>query len=67
MHHDGECNTNGIVKTYTDLLEINAGAFFVKEFNIVNFDDSSAHVGNQNGGWGDIRDHKLCMSFVKKT
>lgn len=67
MHHEGECDTQGIVKSYQDLIEQNTGAFFVQEFKIVNMEDGSSHVGVQNGGWGDKRDHKLCESFVKKN
>ena len=66
MHHEGECNTEGIVKTYQDLLELNTGAFFVTKFDIANTEDGGAHAGVQNGGWGDKRDHELCESFVKK-
>ena len=67
MHHEGQCNTDGIVKTYNDLLELNRDAFFVKKFIIANKDDGAAHAGAQNGGWGDKRDHELCQSFVKKS
>ena len=66
MHHEGQCNTDGIVQTYKDLLENNKDALFVKKFTIANMEDGSAHSGVQNGGWGDKRDHELCLSFVKK-
>ena len=67
MHHDGQCNTEGIIQTYRDLLDLNKGAFFVKDFIVANKEDVTAHAGVQNGGWGDKRDHELCESFVKKT
>ena len=66
MHHEGQCNTDGIVQTYKDLLENNKDALFVKKFTIANMEDGPAHSGVQNGGWGDKRDHELCLSFVKK-
>ena len=66
MHHSGDCNTQQIVDTYKRLIDDNKDAFFAKELEISNIGDGNAHAGVQNGGWGDIRDHALCKSFVRK-
>ena len=45
------------------ILQNNKDFLFPDNVNVI--DDQSKHnTQKPNGGWGDVRDHELCLNFV---
>ena len=65
MHHKKDCNAQETIQRYKQLIQDNLEYMFPKKLEITNIEEGNAHTGMQNGGWGDPRDHTLCLSFVR--
>ncbi|XP_070541008.1 alpha-1,6-mannosyl-glycoprotein 2-beta-N-acetylglucosaminyltransferase-like [Ptychodera flava] len=69
IHHNGkQCNVAEKVKHIESVLEVNKQHLFPNELKLGQKTRTlSAKPSKPNGGWGDIRDHALCMSYGKKV
>eukprot|EP00118_Oscarella_pearsei_P016110 m.151087 g.151087 ORF g.151087 m.151087 type:complete len:492 (+) comp38568_c0_seq2:50-1525(+) len=75
VHHKSkgmatQCDASSIVARFRDVLQRNAAVLFPKE--LVNSGAShvqsfAAMTDKGYGGWGDIRDHQLCLSYTEKN
>lgn len=61
-----ECNSNNIVMNLRNQFDIaaRAGYFYPENINS-GFQFVPIFILKKNGGWGDERDHKLCMNITK--
>lgn len=63
LHHTKSCNSKDTLNKVKAIIERNKDFMFTDKLNIVA--QSSLPGGqNPNGGWGDVRDHELCLRFV---
>lgn len=61
MHHSNNCtDMSHVTKLKQDLMSINLYPDVIEVIDI----DSYNKVGSGWGGWGDPRDHTLCMSMI---
>ena len=67
MHKKGKnCNTQDKVKQLETLLTQNKRFLYPERLTILGYPRSLARMPKPNGGWGDIRDHELCLSFSQE-
>ncbi|XP_031561260.1 alpha-1,6-mannosyl-glycoprotein 2-beta-N-acetylglucosaminyltransferase-like [Actinia tenebrosa] len=63
-HKKKECNPDQTVSKFNSIIQDNADSFFPASLKVEHkFGEVSS--SQPNGGWGDTRDHDLCLSFVK--
>ncbi|XP_077992694.1 alpha-1,6-mannosyl-glycoprotein 2-beta-N-acetylglucosaminyltransferase-like [Glandiceps talaboti] len=69
IHHNGkQCNVEEKVKHIQSLLQQNHKYLFPQEWRLGQKTRTlTAKPSKPNGGWGDIRDHALCMTYGKKV
>ncbi|XP_002735827.1 alpha-1,6-mannosyl-glycoprotein 2-beta-N-acetylglucosaminyltransferase-like [Saccoglossus kowalevskii] len=69
VHHNGkQCNVADKVNHIKDILQKNSMFLFPKELHLGQKTKTmTAKPSKPNGGWGDIRDHALCMTYGKKV
>jgi len=48
------------------VLEREESNLFPESISVANFPYSPDRVPRANGGWGDLRDHSLCLNFSSK-
>ena len=64
MHHKGQnCNTMEQVNQIQGLLTRNKKYLFPAKVSILGYPRSLARLPKPNGGWGDLRDHEMCIAF----
>lgn len=64
LHHTKSCDSKDTLNKVKRIIENNKDFLFNK--NVIVLDDLSKHNAQKpNGGWGDVRDHELCLNFVK--
>lgn len=66
-HKKKQCNTKLFVSKFEGIIERNKASLFPSSLVLKISTADSPNLGQPNGGWGDIRDHKLCLQFVKKN
>ncbi|KAI0207296.1 Alpha-1,6-mannosyl-glycoprotein 2-beta-N-acetylglucosaminyltransferase [Lamellibrachia satsuma] len=73
VHHIGECgihhkgkNCDPAVKVLQieNLLKASMANLFPQQLVVTGDRAAPKRLPKQNGGWGDIRDHQLCQSFI---
>ncbi|XP_064630740.1 alpha-1,6-mannosyl-glycoprotein 2-beta-N-acetylglucosaminyltransferase-like [Lineus longissimus] len=68
VHHKGkDCNPHTKVAQIELLLSNNRQYLFPQSLSFIGHAKVAVRQPKPNGGWGDIRDHSLCLSFVKKA
>jgi len=66
VHHKGNnCDTKKKINSIEDLLSSNKKYLFPQKLSVADYPRSSNRLPKPNGGWGDIRDQQLCLSFLK--
>ena len=63
-HGDGDCNWNEAVVKVKAHITANKQYYFPASLNIDGNNVPPYSYNNGFGGWGDRRDHALCLSFV---
>lgn len=64
-HHKSEnCQPTDVVGQINALLTNEHEFLFPETLVFEGADPAGSQVPKPNGGWGDIRDHKLCASFL---
>lgn len=67
LHAKGKnCNPSDRVEHIESLLEDNKESLFPPNLMVGGYPNAPRRVPKANGGWGDIRDHELCISFMSK-
>ena len=52
------------IKKIEDRLESEKASLFPTQMSVANFPYTPDRVPRPNGGWGDLRDHSLCLNFT---
>lgn len=66
MHKKNKnCNPAEPVRVVENLLSTNKKFLFPEKLSILGYPRSLARMPKPNGGWGDVRDHQLCISFTQ--
>ncbi|XP_054766310.2 alpha-1,6-mannosyl-glycoprotein 2-beta-N-acetylglucosaminyltransferase-like [Lytechinus pictus] len=68
IHHTGKgkCSADELVKRIDSTLETNKDSLFPKSLILTpKTRPLKSRLPKPNGGWGDIRDHTLCMTYGK--
>lgn len=67
LHAKGKnCNPADRVRYIETLLSDNLQYLFPPALVVAGYPNVPRRVPKANGGWGDIRDHQLCISFLDK-
>ena len=61
LHHKKSCNSKDTLNKIKGILERNKDYLFSDQIEI--YDRRSTVNVKANGGWGDSRDHELCMRY----
>ena len=65
VHHKGKnCDPAVKVQQIESLLQSGSANLFPQQLYVAGNIGAPKRLPKQNGGWGDIRDHELCLSFV---
>lgn len=64
MHHKKNCNPKQATVKFNNIINDNADSLFPSSLNVES-KGQSVTIGNPNGGWGDTRDHELCLQAVR--
>ena len=65
IHHKGKnCDPAVKVLQIENLLKASMANLFPQQLVVTGDRAAPKRLPKQNGGWGDIRDHQLCQSFV---
>ena len=69
LHHkDSNCNIQTVLDLTQDVIDTNKDVLDPQSLEIeLARPWIQGHFGQPNGGWGDVRDHELCMNFTKST
>ncbi|ESO93148.1 hypothetical protein LOTGIDRAFT_119931 [Lottia gigantea] len=68
IHHKGKsCNPGDKIKKVEELLSKNKNYLFPNTLSINGQSRMKIRDPKANGGWGDIRDHQLCLSFFNSS
>ena len=68
MHVKGKsCNPDGKLKKVLDLIAKNKQYFFPNVLAVAGESRYKLRDPKANGGWGDKRDHDLCLGFFTNT
>lgn len=69
LHHKtGNCNVEEVLSDARGIIERSKKGLYPKHLAITVAQPwIQGSVGQPNGGWGDIRDHELCMEYGKST
>lgn len=62
-----DCSPQQRINLTESFLRQNRLNLFPKSLTVGNVDLSPYGIPKMNGGWGDPRDHKLCISFLNKS
>lgn len=66
LHHKKvDCNIDATVQKYQSVIDRNLNSFYPSSVDIQQGRTGSASKFGPNGGWGDPRDHALCLQFVQ--
>lgn len=62
-----DCKPNTLISNIRRLLETaeKSNDFFPKSLKISSKNVKDILLGKSNGGWGDVRDHNLCLKFTE--
>ena len=67
-HNDANCNVQTVLAQTQNVINQNKDVLDPKSLEIeIAHPWTLGHVSQPNGGWGDIRDHELCLSYTKST
>ena len=65
IHHKGtNCEAIDKVSQIEALLSSNHHLLYPERLDLFDTQRLPSQVPKPNGGWGDIRDHNLCLSFL---
>jgi len=65
LHAKGKnCHPDDRVQAIEKLLESNKQFLFPASLVVSGYPNVPRRVHKANGGWGDVRDHELCISFT---
>ena len=65
LHAKGKnCNPADRVQVIEKLLSDNANSLYPDRLVVNGYPSVPRRVHKPNGGWGDIRDHELCIAFT---
>lgn len=64
---DKDCRPDKIISKIQHLLENikKSHELYPKSLKVVAQSSRDTPLGKSNGGWGDIRDHSLCLNFTQ--
>jgi alpha-1,6-mannosyl-glycoprotein beta-1,2-N-acetylglucosaminyltransferase len=66
VHHKGKnCDPAAKVKQIETLLSQNKQYLYPTTLSISGYPRAPTRMPKPNGGWGDLRDHQLCLSFLQ--
>ncbi|XP_074643564.1 alpha-1,6-mannosyl-glycoprotein 2-beta-N-acetylglucosaminyltransferase-like [Tubulanus polymorphus] len=66
IHHKGKvCLPDQKAAQLDDLLHKNTNFLYPNYLKTLGWSKQQARIPKPNGGWGDIRDHQLCSSFIQ--
>ncbi|XP_033125551.1 alpha-1,6-mannosyl-glycoprotein 2-beta-N-acetylglucosaminyltransferase-like [Anneissia japonica] len=64
IHHKGKCNADDLVKKINNILTTNSEFLFPDNLQMTpKTRPIRSREPKANGGWGDIRDHTLCITY----
>lgn len=61
-----DCRSDEIITQVRNILAKNTHQLYPKSLRLVSGTSSGPSSFKPNGGWGDIRDHNLCLSFTSQ-
>ncbi|KAL5015872.1 hypothetical protein ScPMuIL_005461 [Solemya velum] len=65
VHHKGKnCHPDEKKKKVEEIIETNKHNFFPNVLSVGGYSKFKLRDPKPNGGWGDLRDRNLCLSFV---
>ena len=69
LHHKtGDCSIQNVLAQTQSVIDDNKDVLDPASLEIeIAHPWQTGHIGQPNGGWGDIRDHELCLNFTKST
>ncbi|KAK3597730.1 hypothetical protein CHS0354_006081 [Potamilus streckersoni] len=68
VHHKGKnCQPANKEKTVEQEVQSNKQHLFPNSISIGSYSGLKLRDPKPNGGWGDSRDHQLCLSFIQNT
>ncbi|XP_072177694.1 alpha-1,6-mannosyl-glycoprotein 2-beta-N-acetylglucosaminyltransferase-like [Diadema setosum] len=66
IHHKGKCSADDLIHRINRAIAADSNSFFPKELVLTpSTRPLKAQLPKPNGGWGDVRDHALCMTYGK--
>ena len=66
VHHKGKnCDPKGRVSAINKLVTDSRNLLYPDQLEIAGFPRTPNKMPKPNGGWGDLRDHELCIQFTK--
>ncbi|XP_013403125.1 alpha-1,6-mannosyl-glycoprotein 2-beta-N-acetylglucosaminyltransferase isoform X2 [Lingula anatina] len=66
VHHKGKnCDPHAKVQQISSMLAANRQHLFPDKLQVSHVINKKSKSPKGNGGWGDIRDHELCLSFLE--
>ena len=67
-HNNNNCNIESVLAQAEDVINRSKDALDPASLEVeIAHPWIQGHSGQANGGWGDIRDHELCLNFTKST
>ena len=66
-HKKQNCDTFDLIYQYKFFYKKYSNKFFPKKMRFNSFQGFNILKIKKNGGWGDIRDHELCNSFINSS
>ncbi|XP_031625273.1 alpha-1,6-mannosyl-glycoprotein 2-beta-N-acetylglucosaminyltransferase-like [Contarinia nasturtii] len=68
LHHETQnCKADHIVAQVRSVLAENTYEFYPKKLRLAVGVGTGPNYFEPNGGWGDVRDHNLCLSFTSQN
>ncbi|OQR77759.1 hypothetical protein BIW11_06863 [Tropilaelaps mercedesae] len=68
VHHKGKnCDQSRLIRTASVVISESGKYFFPRTVQVQKGTQRALKAQKPNGGWGDIRDHELCMHFLNET
>ncbi|XP_065218790.1 alpha-1,6-mannosyl-glycoprotein 2-beta-N-acetylglucosaminyltransferase-like isoform X2 [Planococcus citri] len=68
IHQENDCKITDVLERIQKLLMTSIEYLYPQDLNLAHI-PNERYLGtlNGNGGWGDVRDHNLCLEMVKQS
>ncbi|CAH0388414.1 unnamed protein product [Bemisia tabaci] len=64
VHHKSSCTSTIIISKVQKILQLASKHFYPKHLSVIFMTVKKKPLKKGNGGWGDIRDHELCLNMT---